>query len=368
MNRQQLLSRLGSDYPVLYSNGLWSVRQWRNEALRGSPFWGRLEHCDNVWLDTPPRWLLRVPSRPRADFVPLSLAARRWRRWQHRNGCGRLILYIFHPHFFPYVRALAPDYLVYHAYDLFEAYARWNERVERWQRSLLEQATLAIGSSPIIAETLQTVSGRPVRILPNGADYEAFSADGLAEPPDLVAIPRPRVGYVGNLNRKVDLPLIARLAEKRPNWQWILVGREGNFDELTANALERCRALPNVHLLGHKDHRDLPAYVQSLDVTLMAYRLDDSLWTHAIYPLKLHEYLASGRPVVSADVPSVRDYAGVIAIARSDEEWEQSTLAAIQSNGEGARHRQEIARRNSWSVRATVLKSWLDEMVQPHTE
>ena len=106
---------------------------------------------------------------------------------------------------------------------------------------------------------------------------------------------------------------------------------------------------PNVHFLGGKPAERLGEYVQHFDVCTMPYVVDD--YTKYIYPGKMHEYLASGHPVVSAPVRSVQEFKDVIAIANSTAEWSKaiaSSLSAGENTPERRAARQSVAREYDW--------------------
>jgi hypothetical protein len=101
-----------------------------------------------------------------------------------------------------------------------------------------------------------------------------------------------------------------------------------------------------------------------MDVNVMCYRLADDLWVDAIYPLKLHEYLAAGRPVVSADVASVRPFSDVVAIAHDTGQWESAIEMALSGGGCGTTaSRRAIAAANSWAARVSELELELAALV-----
>ena len=225
MNRQQIFSRLAQRHFVLYSNGALNLRQSRSrERPRRSERVGR---PGEVLVDEPPSLLRRVPRIARWDPFVVRRTARRWRRLAGPPDAGPLIAYVFHPKFWPYIEYLDADYVVYHAYDLFERYRGWSKKLDGFQRLLIQRADLAVSSSEAIAEALESKYGRAPTVIANGADYEAFAgaADtGGPEPTDLSAIPRPRIGYTGALSRKVDFELIAKLARRRRQWHFVLIG------------------------------------------------------------------------------------------------------------------------------------------------
>lgn len=365
MNRQQLLSRLaGRGRRIVYSPGQWHSWQRVDPRWRAASFRGEFREHQRVLVDYPPKWLLRVPRVPLLDEISVRWAAGRLRRAAWDNLGRPPITYIFHPTYQPYAAALRPHPLVYHAYDLFEEAPGWNGKAAAREDWLLMHADLAIASSEVAAERLAERSGRSVRFLPNGANTRAFGeARSCARVPvDLAAIQRPRIGYVGSVNRKLDLSLIAQLAVARPQWQFVLTGPVGSLDEETAAGLERCASLRNVHLLGERPHDQLPAYVAHLDVATMPYRTGPGLWTGAGYPLKLHEYLAADVPVVTTRLACLEPFSTVLAFADNFTEWEQGIRHALEEGGVGQGLRQQVATENDWDLRAEQLDAWLSEI------
>ena len=367
MNRQQLLSRLGAIHDILYTNGLWAVWDRYRPEWRTAPVAGDFLRQDQVVVDASPKFLLRWPRYSWIDDIAMGMAASRWMRAFRGNRDIPRIAYLFHPQYFPYLEKLKPDFVVYHAYDMFSLTPEWNEELNNYQHKLLEISDLVVASSDAISDELRSTSGKPVETLPNGADYDLFlraSESSASEPDDLKNIPYPRIGYVGNLNLKVDFPLVASVARRKQCWNFVFVGGKGTLDADTEKGFEACSALRNVHFLGPKDYREIPAYAANMDVNLMCYRVDDGVWTRGIYPLKLHEYLATGKPVISSNIPSVLPFESVVAIARSHDQWPGLIEAALQGNGAGsADKRRSVAKENSWSTRAARLNDCLMDMV-----
>lgn len=364
MNRQQLLSRLGESFPVLYSTGVRST--WDADFLSRGPggLFGRFVSRGNVRVDRAAALILRIPRLSRLDDAVVRIAVRRWRRELGRYGSGPLVAYVFHPQYQEYLHRLRPDFVVFHAYDLYSRGPGWSADDEAAQRQLLNVADLIVATSRVIADELGAQARRHVHLVPNGVDYEAFSCPSAdPEPADLAQIPHPRIGHVGRLNAKVDIQLIIELARRHPEWSFLLVGPIVDLTAEDQAAYEPCRRIPNIHLLGVKPRQDLPRYVRRLDVGMLAYR-QGVLWTAGIYPLKLHEYLAGGLPVVSSDIPSVRDFPQVVRTAATLEEWSAAIAAACTDNRpERRRLRQDTARENSWDQRVRTLKGLIEGML-----
>jgi glycosyltransferase involved in cell wall biosynthesis len=363
MNRQQLLSRLGSQHVVLYSAG--PISRYRPAGVE-EPRWApRRVSRGAVKVDLLPSWMSRALRRPTLSSFLRARIAARWRSLLDREGDGPLVAWCFHPKFWSYVPLLSPDRVIYHAYDLYHRQKRWNAELAEMQQHFLARADLVVASSWPIAEYLEKQSGRDVLVVENAADFDAFAIDAAdPEPADLAAVPHPRIGYAGTLNAKVDFALLAQLAARRPHWHLVLIGSVGRLDDETAAAIEQLRRLPNAHFLGFKPHTDLPRYVAAMDVNLLAYRISEDLWTEGIYPLKLHEYLAAGVPVIGADLPSLRPFADVVKIIDRTADWEPAIAAALEGRGAGTRDtRRAVARENSWEARVAELERRLNQLV-----
>ncbi|MET0012482.1 MAG: glycosyltransferase [Sedimenticola sp.] len=366
MNRQHIMSRFGKSFDIIYSTPLWTNWSLSSEEWKNSSWSGSFKRVDNVWVDETPKWLIRIPRLPLLSRFIEYLGAKRLRRFIDQNRGKKLIVYLFRPEFFNYIKPLAADLIIYHIYDVYDKEASWSIEKDKWQKLILNQADLVIASSQEMANHLikKTNYTGSIKILKNGADYQAFR-NGIDEkvPSDLATIPHPRISYVGRLNIKVDLSLIIELATRRPEWHFILVGPEVFFDSKTKELLEICKKIHNIHFLGEKSHKELPSYTAQMDVNTMIYVLNKDNWSYYGYPLKLHEYLATGKPVISSNLSSVREYDQVVAIAHNPDEWEQLIEDAINGNGRGCpKLRQEVAYQNSWDVRVKQLNDWINHL------
>ena len=138
-----------------------------------------------------------------------------------------------------------------------------------------------------------------IHAFPSSVDAAHFAQarGALADPPEQARLPRPRLGYYGVIDERLDLGLIAAVAAARPDWQIVMVGPVAKI------APEDLPKAPNLHWLGQKSYDELPAYLSGWDVALMPFALNEA--TRFISPTKTPEYLAAGRPVVSTPVRDV---------------------------------------------------------------
>jgi glycosyltransferase involved in cell wall biosynthesis len=367
MNRQHILSRLAErGWPVHYSTGALSVwdrfsSRWEQAGwLRGA------DVIEGVHVDRSSRWMPRWPTHRTWDRLAIRDHVR-WLKSTLDDAASPLIAYVFHPSFWPYVEQLRPRFVVFHAYDAFDLTPDWNEELALDQARLARRADLCVASFSRMALSFPDDVRSTVRELPNGADVELFTAaDGCACPDDLAAIPHPRIVYAGAINRKLDFEMVADLARARPDWHWVFIGRvQLDDDAESLQDWQSCIALPNVHHLDGKDAKELPAYLHHADVNVMCYRIDGNGWWLRGSPLKLHEQLAVGRPVVGAALDAVRPFAHVLDAVRTHEEWMAAIERALSSGGVGTpAERRAVALKNSWDRRIDLLERWIFEMIE----
>jgi glycosyltransferase involved in cell wall biosynthesis len=200
--------------------------------------------------------------------------------------------------------------------------------------------------------------------IPNGVDYGAF-ATPCSEPADLQTIPHPRIGYVGRIKQQLDLVLLTDLVQRHQGWSFVLVGPQDGIGDRAA-LLQRLAHIPNVYLLGSKSVNALPAYTQHLDVCMLCYEVNG--YTKFIYPLKLHEYLASGRPIVGSPIRSLQDFAHIIRLARTPNEWSQAiqdSLSPAACSADQVEARQRVARRHDWNRLVGLMAQTLCSRLGP---
>lgn len=366
--RQHVLSRLAArGWSVGYTTPPMSIWERNEPRWRHAQWACRDVVRDSVRVHYPGR-LPPLTHRSRdLDEAVMRRHARNFRKHVSGDGRERVIAYIFQPAFLPCVEAIEPCRVVYHADDKFSAMPHAEPQIGSMERAMVRRADAIFAITDSVARGLGEAAVGKTLIVPNGADAGLYGIGAKQPvPADLASIPRPVVAYAGSLNEKVDFPLIARLASARPAVHWVLIGPVWGDRILSARSqsgLESCRSLPNVHFLGRKDYRELPAYCAHVDANAMFYRVDGEGWWRDIYPLKLHECLATGRPLLSADTPAVREFANVVAICHDDAQWLAAVDSALAGRGAGTPlGRVAVARANSWDVRVDSIERVLREL------
>jgi glycosyltransferase involved in cell wall biosynthesis len=253
-------------------------------------------------------------------------------------GMERPVLWLTGPLVARDALPFADNLVVYDAMDEWKALpemAAMRDQIDESYDTILSVADIVFAVSPTLVATFS--GGRPdVHLVPNGVDAERFSAP-LAVPSDIAALPRPVVGYVGMLQDRVDVGLVARLARRLPHVSFAFVG-----PVLDRNHFEVLQTVPNVHFLGPRPASVVPACIAGFDACFLPHV--DSDLTRNMDPLKLYEYIAAGKRTVATDLPMSQPEE-LVRRAPDDE----SFAAALEAAFDG-----------SWPLPDDVRKSHLD--------
>jgi len=258
---------------------------------------------------------------------------------------------------FPVLGRLGEHISVYRASDDFTAGAHHlgsrQTRIAAKEQQLVAAADVVVVVSPTLAMKWKS-SGKPVVVLPNGVNVEAFAdSNSIADPTVDMPLDKPVAGVVGTMSERLDLGLLEAVAQSSAA-SLLLVGPETfrvdqrRFEELTSG--------PNVHWVGQQPFEDLPAWYRHIDVGLVPYTL--SPFNLASDPLKLPEYLAAGKPVVATPLPTVTALESPdISVASEPEDFVAAISQAVPLSGDPdlTNRRRAFAARYSWDAKAAEL-------------
>lgn len=365
MNRQQLMSRLGQYTEVLYSRGPWFM--WdRKKALSESGLFGSCKKEDNVFVDQSPAVMLRWPKVSFLDTLAKKQFAKRLDTISRKKSQEKKrVLYVFHPTYLDYVDLIPHDMLVYHCYDNFISMPDGERGIEEKERELCQRADKIFTSSEANRDRFaQDYKRDDTVFLPNGVDFPLFN-DSPSDAPgflDVIKSDAPRVGYVGSVNDKVDLKIVDALTEEKPGVNFVFVGRVNNLSSGNAALWSRIAGRNNVYHYPPCAREIVPQVLKNMSVNCIYYDLSGDNFSSAGYPLKLHEYLASGVPAVSSGIRAVQAFENVVGVANNAHDWSGLIDRAIntpQAAPSSQEIRIETARENSWDNRIVQLVNHL---------
>ncbi|MBI4471558.1 MAG: glycosyltransferase [Acidobacteria bacterium] len=315
---------------------------------------------DRLFVGTLPILLPMFQMFHSVNSVNQGLIAKVLRSWIRRLGFKRPVLWIYTPFSAKLIDGIEHTASIYECVDEFRASRGFvrSSVVGELEDELLRKVQLTVVTQENLLPHRASICPNTVCI-PNGADVRQFKEAALghlAVPREMAAIPRPILGLVGHIHYWIDLKLIRFLAERKPEWSFVLIG--------PANPLARTREirhLPNVRLLGRKPQTEIPAHVQAMDCCLNPY-VSGMLSEH-VSPLKLYEYLAAGKPVVSTDMPEARKFAEHVRVADSHASFLsqcETALACLPELESVIRQRLNLVAEHSWENRFERLNRVLD--------
>lgn len=293
---QHLLTRAAAHYDVTY------VEEPLFEDA-AEPHW-RMTEQDSVTVATP---ILPTGLAPAMRHLALE-ALMEWLTAARAPA----VAWYYTPLALDFTRRLKADVTVYDNMDELTLFAGADSRIGMLEAELMARADLVFTGGHSLFEAKQGCHAN-IHAVPSSVDAAHFARDPanpLPDPADQAGIPRPRAGYFGVIDERMDMAFLARLAGLRPDVQFVMVG------PIAKIAPTACPSAPNIHWLGGRSYAELPAYLHHWDVGLMRFALNDA--TRFISPTKTPEYLAAGIPVVSTPIRDViRPYGerGLVEIA-----------------------------------------------------
>lgn len=238
------------------------------------------------------------------------------------------VLWYYTPMALAFTSELKPKAIVYDCMDELSLFKFAPPELIKNEARLFQKANVVFTGGQSLYEAKRR-QHKNVWAFPSSIDVAHFKqARSINESPsDQSATPSPILGYIGVIDERIDIELIREIAEKRPEWQIIMIGPVVKIDEKDLPHNE------NIHYLGMKDYKDLPRYISGWDVALMPFAINDS--TKFISPTKTPEYLAAGKPVISTAIRDVvRSYGeqNLVAIAGTSDEFIKAAEAALRED------------------------------------
>lgn len=215
-----------------------------------------------------------------------------------KHKINEYILWYYTPMAMAMTEGLRPVITVFDCMDELSAFKFAPPSIKQMEKELLNKADVVFcgGQSLYNAKKHQHTN---IHAFPSSIDKKHFNAARhiKQDPTDQAKIPYPRFGFYGVIDERFDIDLIKKVADKKPDWHFILVGPVVKIDPeiLPRNS--------NIHYLGSKKYNELPAYLSGWDISLVSFALNES--TQYISPTKTPEYLAGGKPVISTPIKDV---------------------------------------------------------------
>lgn len=255
---------------------------------------------------------------------------------------------------------------IYQCIDDMEEESYTARHGARLEKDVIKNADVVLTTSRGLLKRCKTINQNsfPLFNAANTAIFESVQNETYERPSELKPIKGKVIGFTGNMDpHRIDYELLKSVALQHPEKHLVLVGpvNSGEPDQI---GLTR---MPNVHFTGGKHISELPAYLQHFDVVLIPFKLNKL--TASIYPLKINEYLAAGKPVVSASFSEdIQDFESVIYLADGQSSFLNLINRAIAEDNETLiAQRQQKARANSWEERASQFWKIVEQSLASQT-
>lgn len=350
----QMCRQFARRVPVLYVNSI-GVRtpsvseggMFFRRVVRKLRSWRRgFRQIDDHFAVLSP---ITVPGRVgRALSRPLLL--RQVRRASHHMGIVAPLLWIETPTAASLLDDIDHVGLVYQRTDRYEEFTGVNRGdIEGYDRALKAEAAVTLFCSTYLFEAERT--GCRAQFVDHGVHSKRFESAGRVhtDPKDMATLGRPRVGFVGGIDdHTFDVDLFLAVAQGLPDVTFVLVGG--------SSLPEGWCTRRNVALLGQKDYEQVPDYMAACDVLIMPWNQNE--WIRACNPVKLKEYLAVGRPIVTTPFEELRRYEGLVRIAAGARDFTAAIVSAIE-DGEDPLPGRDRVREETWTAKANAVDAYL---------
>ncbi len=246
---------------------------------------------------------------------------------------------------------LGEKQVIYYCIDELASYRGVDkEKLINLEKKLLQKSDAVITCSQELQEKKKLYESKTYYV-PHGVDWQLFQktiSQTLTIPDDIAKLKKPIIGYYGFISEDwIDFELLKLIAKTYPDYSVVLIGRS-KID------LSKIFTEPNIHFLGVRPFESLPSYNSAFDVSIIPFCINDL--TKSSNPLKLFEYLSSGLPVVTVDIPEVHKYQKLIYIAENREDFVKKIKIALEENSlELQEKRSNEMKKEDWDNRLEII-------------
>lgn len=264
--------------------------------------------------------------------------------------------------FWGYLMKMIDLPIIYDCMDDYQGFAQTEKHILDIEKVLLKKSDLVVVCSNLLKAKLEKYLPKNTILLKNAGEYEHFEKAAhkiFKTPEELLNVRKPIIGYFGAIGEFIDTSLLKRLALRFKDCSIVLIGELRN-----QAVIGLPETYKNIFTLGEKPYSSLPAFLQEFDVCLIPFVVNKS--TQLIDPVKLYEYLASGKPVVVTDIKEIYEFEDVVYISKNYEQFIQNVSKALEEKDKTLTvKRQHTAKLNTWESRGNVLNSALEALMKP---
>lgn len=362
-SRQQIMSRLAVDNRILFVEPQISVLHLlKYPWLVKRTFLPTLRRvAGNIivyrpWFNLPFGNYSKTINFLNQQFLLLQL-----RRLIKRFKFLNILLWIFEPNSCFLLERLKERVSIYHAIDFFKKEKNICLRrkcIEAMEEKLCRKCGILLTSTTELLQDKRNLN-KDIHLIPSAVSESFFNNGPAPLPRDMENIPRPRIGFTGTIDNRIDFELLDFVLAQNHNWQIVLIGIVR-----TNKIFKYVESRKEIHLLDWKDNSILPAYINAFDVCILPYKINE--FTKGISPIKIFEYLALGKPVVAVDLPSLRNLSedNFIKSAKTRKEFYDYIAGYLTNDAQDTKDRRiEFAKKNTWRNRIEIVSKVINNHI-----
>jgi hypothetical protein len=261
------------------------------------------------------------------------------------------VLFYYEPRYSALVGKLQEKMVIFDYIDDKLAFSNVPSWMKIYLDNLIEKANLIFVASSYLHKSILKTRTDNVYLIGNGVDVDHFrkAMTDILIPEDIAHIKSPIIGYVGALSDWVDFDIIRAISREYPDLSIVLVGPE--FPSVKSE-VESLKQYPNIFILGAKPYEILPNYIKAFDVCIIPFKVNEL--TLSSNPIKLYEYISSGKKVISINLPEIKPFDNIIYVAGNLDEFLQFVPVSLNekaNNGEFLR----ITEENTWDQKSEKM-------------
>lgn len=358
LSKKHIMTALSKHNRVLWVNSIGnrnptvSGRDLKRMAEKIIRFTSGIKHvAENIWTFTPLVLPFHGSSLARGINQKILVhSIRAICRYLHFNNP---ITWTFVPASADVVGNLGEKMVIYHCVDEYSQFSDTSQKtIEAIEKVLLQKSDVVIVSASKLFESKKAINPNTY-LVRHGVDFDHFVRacnSSLVVPEDIAAIPGPIIGFHGLIASWIDIELIEKIARTHPEWSVVLLGKMETHD----GTRHFDKSLKNIHWLGRKDYKELPAYCKAFDVAMIPFIVNEL--TLNANPLKMREYLAAGLPVVSTNLIEAHTFSDLVSIGYTHEHFIKQIEESLKTNSPGFNmYRALKMRKESWEAKVEEL-------------
>ena len=368
----QMMTRLARNNRVLFVDPPFPITRFIMDPKKTKRYLYRVVRwqkgvkkvSNNLWIYYPPPLIIfygRVKYFDRFNQWYLTRCIRKVAKYLRFH---RPILWLYHPYAILPNGSLNEKAVCYDCNDnigsFFYRLSYQKQRLSALEGELVRKADIVFTTSQNLYNEKRKLN-KNTYYYPSGTDVELFSRVMLPQTQisdEIATLKRPIIGFIGGMTRKkMAWEWVEKLATFHSEWSLVFIGP---VDDSLPQEIIRCQ---NIYFLGRKPMEALPHYVRGFDICIIPYREGDFL--QSCFPTKVFEFLAAAKPIVTSDIPALRDYASVIRVAKDAGEF-VSHIEDLLEKGLDAEIRKKgltIAQSHTWDARVEKTSALISELL-----